>query len=79
MGLSPHCFSSALLFVAALHFAASCPNVLMVEWDQTEHGLRTELLNEPFDYDGRGMMRVPEGPGLGVTLNRDALERYRVR
>jgi L-alanine-DL-glutamate epimerase-like enolase superfamily enzyme len=25
------------------------------------------------------MMRVPEGPGLGVTLNRDALEKYRVR
>jgi L-alanine-DL-glutamate epimerase-like enolase superfamily enzyme len=79
LGLSPHCFSSALLFVAALHFAASSPNVLMVEWDQTEHGLRTELLNEPSDYDGAGMMRVPEGPGLGVTLNRDALEKYRVR
>jgi L-alanine-DL-glutamate epimerase-like enolase superfamily enzyme len=79
LGLSPHCFSSALLFVAALHFAASNPNVLMVEWDQTEHGLRTELLNEPFDYDGRGMMRVSEGPGLGVTLNRDTLEKYRVR
>jgi L-alanine-DL-glutamate epimerase-like enolase superfamily enzyme len=77
--LSPHCFSSALLFVAALHFAASIPNALMVEWDQTEHGLRTELLNEPFDYDGAGMMRVPNGAGLGVTLNRDALERYRVR
>ena len=79
LGLSPHCFSSALLFVAALHFAASSPNVLMVEWDQTEHGLRTELLNEPFDYDGRGMMRVPDGPGLGVTLNRDAMEKFRVR
>ena len=65
--------------IAALHFAASSPNVLMVEWDQTEHGLRTELLNEPFDYDGGGMMRVPEGPGLGVTLNRDTLEKYRVR
>jgi L-alanine-DL-glutamate epimerase-like enolase superfamily enzyme len=79
MMLSPHCFSSALLFIAALHFAASIPNALMIEWDQTEHALRTELLNEPFDYDGAGMMRVPTGPGLGVTLNRDALERYRVR
>ena len=79
MTLSPHCFSSALLFVAALHFAASEPNVLMVEWDQTEHALRTELLNEAFDYDGAGMMGVPQGPGLGVTLNLDALEKYRVR
>jgi D-galactarolactone cycloisomerase len=77
--LSPHCFSSALLFVAALHFAAFSSNVLMVEWDQTEHGLRTELPNEPFDSDGGGMMRVPEGPGLGVTLNRDTLEKHRVR
>jgi len=25
------------------------------------------------------MMRVPEGPGLGVTLNRNTLEKYRVR
>jgi L-alanine-DL-glutamate epimerase-like enolase superfamily enzyme len=79
MMLAPHCFSSALLFVAALHFAASIPNGLIVEWDQTEHALRTELLNEPFDYNGSGMMRVPDGPGLGVSLNRDALERYRVR
>ena len=76
--LSPHCFSSALLFISALHFAASIPNALMIEWDQTPHALRTELLNEPFDYDGAGFMRVPNGPGLGVTLNRDTIERYRV-
>jgi L-alanine-DL-glutamate epimerase-like enolase superfamily enzyme len=75
---SPHCFSSVLVFVAARHFAASSPNVLTVEWDQTEHGLRTELLSEPFDYDGAGMMPIPEGPGFGVTLNRDTLEKYHV-
>lgn len=51
----------------------------MVEWDQAEQALRTELLNEPFDYDDAGVMRVPDGPGPGVTLNRKALERYRVR
>ncbi len=78
MMVAPHCFSSALLFVSALHFAASIPTGLIVEWDQTEHALRTELLNEPFDYDGNGMMRVPSGPGLGVTLNREAIDRYRV-
>ena len=68
-----------MLLVASLHFAASIPNVMMVEWDQTDHGLRTELLNEPFEDDNAGMMRVPDKPGLGITLNRDALERYRVR
>ena len=78
MMLSPHCFSSAMLFIAALHFAASIPNALMIEWDQTPHALRTELLNEPFDYDGAGFMRLPTAPGLGVTLNRDTIDRYRV-
>jgi hypothetical protein len=33
------------LFVAALHFAASSPNVLMVEWDQTDHGLGGDELS----------------------------------
>jgi L-alanine-DL-glutamate epimerase-like enolase superfamily enzyme len=37
------------------------------------------LLNEPFDYDGAGMMRVPQRPGLGVTLNWEAVEKYPVR
>jgi L-alanine-DL-glutamate epimerase-like enolase superfamily enzyme len=26
-----------------------------------------------------GHVRVPEGPGLGVTLDEEAVERYRVR
>ena len=34
--------------------------------------LEDDLVVEPLDYAG-GRVRVPDGPGLGVTLDRDAL------
>ena len=37
--------------------------------------LEDDLVREPLDYSG-GRVRVPEGPGLGVTLDEDALDRY---
>lgn len=37
-----------------------------------------DLLREPLQIRG-GNVRVPEGPGLGVELDRDALAHYRVR
>lgn len=39
--------------------------------------LEDDLIVEPLDYGG-GRVRVPEGPGLGVTLDCDALDRYAV-
>lgn len=37
--------------------------------------LEDDLIVEPLDYRG-GRVRVPPGPGLGVTLDGDALDRY---
>ena len=37
--------------------------------------LEDDLIVEPLDYAG-GRVRVPDGPGLGVTLDVDALDRY---
>jgi muconate cycloisomerase len=39
--------------------------------------LEDDLIVEPLDYEG-GRVRVPVGPGLGVTLDEDALDRYAV-
>lgn len=40
--------------------------------------LEDDLIREPLDYAG-GSVAVPEGPGLGVALDEDALERYATR
>jgi D-galactarolactone cycloisomerase len=64
--------------VASLHFAASIPNGLVLEWDQNPNGLRTELLKEELRLQSDSTVRPPERPGLGIELDRGALDRYRV-
>jgi D-galactarolactone cycloisomerase len=66
------------LLVASLHFAAAVPNALLLEWDQNPNALRDELLKEPLRLEGDGTVKPPERPGLGIELDRAAVERYRI-
>jgi D-galactarolactone cycloisomerase len=76
--VAPHAFAGAVLLVASLHFAASIPNALGLEFDQNPNGLRDELLKEKLAIEGDGTVRLPQRPGLGVELDPAAVERYRV-
>lgn len=62
---------------AMAHLAVTMPN-LAYESDITGH-LRypVDIIHERLDYAG-GAIRPPEAPGLGVTLNEDVLERWRL-
>ena len=35
-----------------------------------------EIITEPFTLDADGLLRMPTGPGLGITLNREAIARF---
>jgi L-alanine-DL-glutamate epimerase-like enolase superfamily enzyme len=61
-----------------MHLLASIPNGLVLEFDQNPHALREDLLQEPIGVDADGFVHLPEQPGLGITLNQTAVERYRV-
>lgn len=74
----PHVFSSAVSLVANLHFIASIPNGALLEFDRNPNPLREELFEQPLGIDARGMVALPERPGLGVTLNMRTVERYSV-
>jgi L-alanine-DL-glutamate epimerase-like enolase superfamily enzyme len=74
----PHVFSSALASIANMHFIASIPNGGLLEFDQNPNPLREELFEERIDIDADGKVRLPDRPGLGVTLNWKTVERYRV-
>ncbi len=39
--------------------------------------LRWEVTKQAMEIDAEGFVHVPEGPGLGITLNDEAVERYR--
>jgi L-alanine-DL-glutamate epimerase-like enolase superfamily enzyme len=76
--VAPHAFAGAVLLVASLHFAAAIPNGLLLEWDQNPNALRDELLKELLRLESDGTVRPPERPGLGIELDRTAVERYRI-
>jgi muconate cycloisomerase len=63
---------------AHTHAAAACESMTLTS-DICGETLRVDdLIVEPLSIEN-GHVRVPEGPGLGVTLDEDALERFRVR
>jgi D-galactarolactone cycloisomerase len=49
----------------------------VLEFDQNPNGLRDELLTEPIRIESDGTIKLPEQPGLGIELERSAIERYR--
>jgi muconate cycloisomerase len=61
---------------AQVHLGAARADVLGHAMELFGHVmLEDDLIAEPLDYTG-GRVRVPGGPGLGVTLDEDALDRY---
>ena len=62
---------------AYLHLAASIPNLSLAIDNEITH-LAGDVITTPFTVD-RGTLTVPEGPGLGVTLDRAAVEHYEVQ
>ena len=78
--LVPHAFKTGILQAASLHLAATLPHGDLCEL--TVHGgpLARTLTNEDFmdRLEADGTVAIPSTPGLGVTLNEDTVERYRV-
>ena len=47
----------------------------LLEFDMTENKLRSELAREPIGTTD-GAVAVPQGPGLGIEIDRAVLEQY---
>ncbi|MBS14498.1 MAG: mandelate racemase [Gemmatimonadetes bacterium] len=72
-----HSFKSGITIAASLHGLASVPHGEIFEFCMTDSPLRHEITNEQFEVVD-GYVSVPEGPGLGVTVNESTIDRYRV-
>ena len=72
-----HCAHDLGLKTAAmLHVVASSPGFTLAN-DCTYYGLEDDIIT-PLHKIERGFMEVPEGPGLGVSVDEKKLARYRV-
>jgi L-rhamnonate dehydratase len=72
-----HSFKTGINLAASLHFVATAPTGFILEYPITPSPLRDQLTREKFPVID-GMVSIPEGPGLGVTLDEETLNRYRV-
>jgi L-rhamnonate dehydratase len=73
----PHCFSTGVLVAASLHLASTLERPFLSEFSVAESPLAGGLLAEPFTLEA-GELRVPAGPGLGIRLDEELVERLRV-
>jgi galactonate dehydratase len=66
---------------ACLQLAASIPNFFLQEIPlpaaEADRRMRVELVSAPIESVKEGFLPLPTGPGLGITLNTDALQKYR--
>ena len=79
---SPHTWTNGVGMIANLHLAMAVSTVPFIEvpFDPPAWGpdRRDWMLPQPIPIAVDGTIRPPEGPGLGVTLDLDALEPHRV-
>jgi L-alanine-DL-glutamate epimerase-like enolase superfamily enzyme len=73
----PHGWNTAIGLAADLHLAAALPVASHVEY-LTPCPYLDELVTTPLRPDAEGFLTVPDGPGLGIELDREALRRFGV-
>lgn len=77
----PHVWGSAITVAAGLHLATALPVVtpsmgrpgVTIELDQAPNTFRDQLSSLPLGP----ALHVPEGPGLGIEIDRDLIEAHR--
>lgn len=78
--LVPHCWKSGIGIAASVHLAAAtatCPFVEFLPANLSESDLRRNLLTSDLELVDGGIP-LPEQPGLGIEIDRDALSRFAV-
>lgn len=74
----PHAWLTDLLTAASLHVNACLPRSLFLEYNVSASPMLREIIANPITMDERGLIAVPDGPGLGVEIDEKALAKYRI-
>ena len=81
----PHVWGTGVHIAAALQLmAAMTPDPVRVspiepilEFDRTENPFRQAVLKAPIEAEG-GVVAIPDAPGLGIEIDRDALAQFKM-
>lgn len=80
----PHCWGGAILIAGTLQALSVMADptwghptdVPQLELDESENPWRTEITDISFQVDKNGHVPVPSGPGLGITVDEQAVRRF---
>jgi L-alanine-DL-glutamate epimerase-like enolase superfamily enzyme len=75
----PHGWKTGITVAATAHLAAVTPHLPFFEFvppDVAESRLRRELVHDELALAPDGTLPLPERPGLGIELDRDAVEEF---
>jgi D-galactarolactone cycloisomerase len=70
-----HGWNTALGLAADLQLASAIPDAIYVEYIGGSPYV-DGILFDKFSLDSTGFLAIPEGPGLGIELDREAIARY---
>ena len=74
--VAPHVWGGPIITAAALQMDAFMPNFLIQESIYKSGDFFAEIMKEPFHWEN-SYLDIPEGPGLGIDMNEEALEFHR--
>ena len=72
---SPHGWNTAVGLAADLQFSAAIPVARYVEY-LTLCVYIDEITTVPFRLDDKGLLMIPQLPGLGVEIDADKLSKF---
>ena len=67
--VAPHQCSGPIAHVASLNAMSVCRNFLIHEWEAADDDLYRDLTDGRYPVQKDGTVALPEGPGLGLTVN----------
>jgi L-alanine-DL-glutamate epimerase-like enolase superfamily enzyme len=80
--VAPHHGGGGVGLAAHLHLCAAIPNASYLEVWHDPPVITSDIfqwyLKEPLRVDAEGFVRVPQKPGLGVELDEEKIQRYRL-
>ena len=83
--VNPHVWGTGVALAASLQLIAALPHnppalhpiEPLLEFDQSEHPIRMAIIEEPI-VQRAGWVEVPNRPGLGIEIDRQAVEKFRI-
>ena len=73
-----HCYKTPISVAACLHWLSTANSAFLFEDCVDDSPLRHDLTHERVQAEKDGYINVPDGPGLGVTLNEEFVEEFKV-